>query len=232
VPDANYSVELTYLYKPTSLVTDTTGTWLSTNAKNALLYGALVEAYTFLKGEQDLMALYENRFMQEIERLKNRAEARGRRDERCNKNLIEYPIAEVIKDLNCHYLNNTVAYAIAFALWNQVSCLKLFGIDFSYKGNLHFAEAGRACVEFWLCKCSEAGMQIEVASSSGLLDTSIPLNEKLYGYHRLKDPLLPVLKDGALTVQKQSSLEKKATEEQVLIGRHDEHLKPVEPNKW
>jgi hypothetical protein len=81
VPDANYSVELTYLYKPTSLVTDTTGTWLSTNAKNALLYGALVEAYTFLKGEQDLMALYENRFMQEIERLKNRAEARGRRDE-------------------------------------------------------------------------------------------------------------------------------------------------------
>lgn len=153
-------------------------------------------------------------------------------DERCNKNLIEYPIAEVVKDLNCHYLNNTVAYAIAFALWNQVNHLKLFGIDFSYKGNLHFAEAGRACVEFWLCKCSEAGMQIEVASSSGLLDTSVPLNEKLYGYHRLKDPLLPVLKDGALTVQKQSSLEKKATEEQVLIGRHDEHLKPVEPNKW
>ena len=75
-------------------------------------------------------------------------------------------------------------------------------------------------------------MQIEVASSSGLLDTSVPLNEKLYGYHRLKDPLLPVLKNGVLTVQKQSSLEKKATEEQVLIGRHDEHLKPVEPNKW
>ena len=152
-------------------------------------------------------------------------------DDRC-PGLVEYPIEEVIQDLNCYYLNNTVAYSIAFALWNEVAVLKMFGVDFSYKGNLHFAEAGRACVEFWLCKCSEAGMQIEVASSSGLLDTSVPLNEKLYGYHRLKDPLLPVLKDGVLTVQKQSSLEKKATEEQVLIGRHDEHLKPVEPNKW
>ena len=60
---------------------DTTGTWLSTNARNALLYASLVEAYTFLKGEPDLMALYENRFQQEILRLKNRAEARGRRDE-------------------------------------------------------------------------------------------------------------------------------------------------------
>lgn len=81
VPDQAYSVELHYLYKPNSLVTDTTGTWLSTNARNALLYASLVEAYTFLKGEPDLMALYENRFQQEILRLKNRAEARGRRDE-------------------------------------------------------------------------------------------------------------------------------------------------------
>ena len=81
VPDTNYSVELHYLYRPTSLVTDTTGTWLSTNARNTLLYGSLVEAYTFLKGEPDLITLYENRFQQEISRLKNRAEARGRRDE-------------------------------------------------------------------------------------------------------------------------------------------------------
>jgi hypothetical protein len=81
VPDQNYSVELHYLYRPNSLVTDTTGTWLSTNARNALLYASLVEAYTFLKGDADLMATYENRFQQEIMRLKNRAEARGRRDE-------------------------------------------------------------------------------------------------------------------------------------------------------
>ena len=80
-PNANYEVELHYLYKPNSLVTDTTGTWLSDHGRNALIYGCLVEAYTFMKGENDLLALYENRFRQEIARLKNKAEARGRRDE-------------------------------------------------------------------------------------------------------------------------------------------------------
>ena len=81
VPDANYTVELHYLYKPNSLVTDTTGTWLSNNARNALLYGSLIEAYIFMKGEQDLLQAYEQRFASSVDRLKNRAEARGRRDE-------------------------------------------------------------------------------------------------------------------------------------------------------
>ena len=81
IPDADYSVELHYLYRPTSLVSTTTGTWLSQNARDALLYGSLVEAYTFMKGEPDLLNTYETRFQQDIARLKNRAEARGRRDE-------------------------------------------------------------------------------------------------------------------------------------------------------
>ena len=81
VPDSNYSVELHYLFKPNSLVTDTTGTWVSSNARNALLYGSLVEAYIFMKGENDLLQQYEQRFASEINRLKNLAEARGRRDE-------------------------------------------------------------------------------------------------------------------------------------------------------
>ena len=82
VPDSNYSVELHYLYKPTSLVSNTSGTWLSQNAREAMLYGSLVEAYTFMKGEQGLLDTYEKRFLQSIDRLKkNRAEGRGRRDE-------------------------------------------------------------------------------------------------------------------------------------------------------
>jgi len=81
VPDSNYNVELHYLYKPNSLVTDTTGTWISNNARNALLYGSLAEAYIFMKGENDLTQQYEQRFANEISRLKNLAEARGRRDE-------------------------------------------------------------------------------------------------------------------------------------------------------
>jgi hypothetical protein len=63
------------------LTVDTTGTWLSSNARNGLLYGALVEAYTFMKGDADLMEQYEKRFNLEVLRLKNQAEARGRRDE-------------------------------------------------------------------------------------------------------------------------------------------------------
>ena len=81
IPDANYTVELHYLYKPTSLVSDTSGTWLSVNARDALLYASLIEGHTFMKGEPDLLANYENRFAQEIARIKERAEARGRRDE-------------------------------------------------------------------------------------------------------------------------------------------------------
>ena len=81
VPDADYTVELHYLYKPTSLVSDTSGTWLSVNARDALLYASLIEGHTFMKGEPDLLANYENRFSQEISRIKERAEARGRRDE-------------------------------------------------------------------------------------------------------------------------------------------------------
>jgi len=81
VPNLNYNVELHYLYMPTSLTSSTTGTWISKNARNALLYGCLVEAYTFMKGDADLMQLYDQRFNLEVLRLKNQAEARGRKDE-------------------------------------------------------------------------------------------------------------------------------------------------------
>ena len=104
--------------------------------------------------------------------------------------LVEYPLLDVITDTRCSYFNNTVPFAIAFALYNKVAKLNLFGLDFTYKGNLHFAEAGRSCVEFWLAKCIENGMVISVAPRSGLLDTDAPIHQKLYGYHRLDNPVL------------------------------------------
>jgi len=110
-------------------------------------------------------------------------------DERC-PGLVEYPLLDVVKATQCSYFNNTIPFAIAFALYNKVAKLNLFGIDFTYKGNLHFAEAGRSCVEFWLAKCIENGMIVSVAPRSGLLDTDVPIHEKLYGYHRLEDPTL------------------------------------------
>lgn len=60
-PNANYQVELQYYYDPPSIVTEGTS-WLGENAETALLYGSLVEAYTFLKGDADLLQLYTNRY--------------------------------------------------------------------------------------------------------------------------------------------------------------------------
>jgi hypothetical protein len=81
-PDAAYTTELHYYYRPTSLTAgvDSGTSWLSTNAPNVLLYGSLVEAYTYMKGEADMMQLYEQRFAQEIQRLKDLAEARENSD--------------------------------------------------------------------------------------------------------------------------------------------------------
>ena len=63
-----------------SVTNDTTTTYLSKNSPNSLLYGSLVEAYTYMKGEADMMQLYEQRFQQEVMRLKDLAEARENTD--------------------------------------------------------------------------------------------------------------------------------------------------------
>ena len=63
-----------------STTADTTTTWISDNAPNVLLYGSLFEAYTFMKGEQDIIALYEKRFMDGLSRLKDLGEARENSD--------------------------------------------------------------------------------------------------------------------------------------------------------
>lgn len=77
-PDSGYQVELHYFYRPTSLTAgaDSGTTWLSTNAPFAMLYGALIEAYTFMKGEADIIQNYDQKFMQAIARLKDLGEAK------------------------------------------------------------------------------------------------------------------------------------------------------------
>ena len=77
-PDSGYQVELHYFYRPTSLTAgaDSGTTWLSTNAPFAMLYGSLIEAYTFMKGEADIIQNYDQKFMQAIARLKDLGEAK------------------------------------------------------------------------------------------------------------------------------------------------------------
>lgn len=79
VPNGNYSVELHYYYKPVSII-DTGTSWLGDYAEQALLYGCLVEAYTFMKGEPDLLNLYNQRFNESVARLKNYGEGRENDD--------------------------------------------------------------------------------------------------------------------------------------------------------
>jgi len=67
-PDDNYTVELHYYYDPPSIVT--TGTsWYGDNAESALLYGSLIEAYTYMKGEADLIQLYTTRYSEALGQL-------------------------------------------------------------------------------------------------------------------------------------------------------------------
>jgi len=76
-PNAAFTAELHYTYRPASLTAQSGGgsTWLSTNAPMTLLYGSLIEAYTFMKGEADVLQNYNQQFQQALIRLKNFGEA-------------------------------------------------------------------------------------------------------------------------------------------------------------
>ena len=116
------------------------------------------------------------------------------------KNPIRYPVEEVCNATKCAYMNTTVAFAIAYALYNKVGRIDLFGIDFSYKENMHFAEAGRACVEFWISKCMSEDIIVGISGRSTVLDSNVPATEKLYGFHRLEKPLVAVPHEGRFMI--------------------------------
>lgn len=78
-PDVNYDIELHYFAYPQSIVTAGT-TWLSTNFPNVLLYGALVEGYIFLKGEADILQMYQTKFEQAMVPLKQLGDSKNRED--------------------------------------------------------------------------------------------------------------------------------------------------------
>ena len=90
-PDADYTAQLQYLYRPASLTAggDDDTTWLSENAELALLYGTLVEANTFIKGDPDMTQLYSARANEALMGLKLLGEAKQTTD--------EYRTGEVIR---------------------------------------------------------------------------------------------------------------------------------------
>ena len=78
-PDQSYQVEMHYYYYPESIVTAGT-TWLGTNYESVLLYGTLREAYTYLKGEADMMQYYEQKYQESMQMLQRIGDGLNRRD--------------------------------------------------------------------------------------------------------------------------------------------------------
>jgi hypothetical protein len=80
-PDQSYTSELHYYYYPQSISTSSDGTsWLGNNFDTVLLYGSLVEAYTFMKGEADMVALYTQRYQEALGLAKRLADGMERQD--------------------------------------------------------------------------------------------------------------------------------------------------------
>ena len=80
-PNSNFTTELHYFYIPQSITESSDGTtWLGTNSPEVLLYASLLEAYTFMKGEPDLMMNYEKRFQEALQRLTLESDGYNRKD--------------------------------------------------------------------------------------------------------------------------------------------------------
>lgn len=89
-PDSGYAAELHYYYYPESIVTASTS-WLGDNFDSVLLYGSLVEAYTFMKGEQDMMALYDAKYKEALMLAKQLGDGKQRGD-MYRDGQVKYPV--------------------------------------------------------------------------------------------------------------------------------------------
>jgi hypothetical protein len=89
-PDANYSAELHYFYYPTSITVAGTS-WLGNNFSSTLLYGSLLEAYTYMKGEADVMATYKARYDEAMLLLKQLGDGKDRQDA-YRSGQVRYPV--------------------------------------------------------------------------------------------------------------------------------------------
>ena len=89
-PDANYSAELHYFYYPTSITVAGTS-WLGDNFSSTLLYGSLLEAYTYMKGEKDVLDNYRSRYDESMLLLKQLGDGKDRQDS-YRSGQVRYPV--------------------------------------------------------------------------------------------------------------------------------------------
>lgn len=111
--------------------------------------------------------------------------------------LVEMPVPEMIAACGgVSYLNNSVAYAVAYARYIGVEELSIFGADFTYPDR-HIGESGRACVEFLLGGAAAQGISINLPDTTTLLDAHVPQDRKLYGFH---EPVRAAVVDGEIVL--------------------------------
>ena len=80
-PSSTLTIQLHYAYDPESITVASSGTsWLGDNAETALLYASLIEAYIFMKGDADILQMYETKYQDAIAQLSNLVEGRLKRD--------------------------------------------------------------------------------------------------------------------------------------------------------
>lgn len=82
--------------------------------------------------------------------------------------LVEYPYEEICQKFQTRYFSNTVAYAIAYALYTDVKEMVFFGCDYDYEGQVH--EINRAGTEFWLGIAHALGVKVGITDQSSLLN--------------------------------------------------------------
>jgi len=111
--------------------------------------------------------------------------------------LVEFPLQDLLNAIPYPYLNNTAAYAVAYACLIGVKKLSIFGCDYTYP-NATDAEKGRGCLEFWLGIAASRGITLNLPHATSLMDRCVPARERLYG-HDTRDVAITAA-DGRVTV--------------------------------
>jgi len=94
--------------------------------------------------------------------------------------LVEFPLEDVVNSTgNMPYFNSTPAYAVAFAMHLKVKRISMYGTDYAFNDKYR-AERGRSCIEYWLGRAEERGIDICVPGETALFDTN--RSDRLYGY--------------------------------------------------
>lgn len=133
-----------------------------------------------------------------------------------------FPLVDVLNHLGHDYFNSTAAYAVAYAVHIGATKISCFGMDYT-RENVHQAEKGRACVEFWLGQAHARGIELGLPNQSTLMDSNCPQAARLYGYDTL-DVAFNIGADGvlALDFKERDTL---PTAEQ--IEANYDHSKPI-----